>query len=276
MIELMENRYACSPVDLKSYDTERLRKEFLVQSLMVEDEVKLVYSHFDRIINGGAVPKNKSLVLTTYPELRSEYFLERRELGIINVGGEGNVSVDGKEYVLKNKECLYIGKGSKEVVFQKSEGRFFLCSSAAHSVHPIQKYELAKAEPMLLGSPDSCNQRTVYKLIHDQGIQSCQLVMGMTIFEKGSTWNTMPCHKHDRRSEVYLYFDLAENDRVLHFMGEPDETRHLIVANEEAIISPPWSVHFGTATGTYSFIWAMAGENKDYTDMDKIEIKDVR
>jgi 4-deoxy-L-threo-5-hexosulose-uronate ketol-isomerase len=272
----MENRYACSPVDMKGYDTDRLRREFLVQSLMVEDEIKLVYSHFDRFISGGAVPKNKSLHLKTYPELRSEYFLERRELGIINVGQEGIVSVDGKDYSLKNKECLYVGKSSKEIVFQKSEAHYFLCSSTAHTTYPIQKYELLKAEPMVLGSPDSCNMRTVYKLIHDQGIQSCQLVMGMTIFAKGSTWNTMPCHIHDRRSEVYLYFDLSENDRVVHFMGEPDETRHLIVANEEAIISPPWSVHFGTATGAYSFIWAMAGENKDYTDMDKIEMKDVR
>jgi 4-deoxy-L-threo-5-hexosulose-uronate ketol-isomerase len=273
---MMETRYACHPGDFKHYTTTKLRDEFLVPGIFQANQIKLVYSHFDRFITGGALPFDTDLTLSTYPELRADYFLERRELGIINIGSPSSLRVDGVVYTLGTKECLYVGKGIKEVVFLQGPGRFFLCSAPAHTHYPVQQYQLASAVPLKMGTEESCNQRTIYKLIHEQGIQSCQLVMGMTIFEKGSTWNTMPCHKHDRRMEVYLYFDLAENDRAVHFMGEPSETRHLMVANEEAIISPPWSVHFGTATGAYSFIWAMAGENKDYTDMDKIEIKDLR
>ncbi|MBX9852736.1 MAG: 5-dehydro-4-deoxy-D-glucuronate isomerase, partial [Cytophagaceae bacterium] len=235
--------------------------------------------HYDRFIIGGVSPVKKAVKLESFAELKSEYFLERREIGIINVGQEGIVKADGKEYTLLNKECLYIGKGVKEVIFQSKgtvPAKYFFCSAPAHTFFPVQKYELAKAEPLQLGSAETGNKRTIYKLVHEKGIQSCQLVMGMTTFEKGSTWNTLPCHRHDRRMEAYFYFDMNEKERVIHFMGEPKETRHLIVANDEAIISPPWSVHFGTATNSYSFIWAMAGENKDYTDMDMIDIKDIQ
>jgi 4-deoxy-L-threo-5-hexosulose-uronate ketol-isomerase len=274
----MEIRYATNPSDFKKYDTQEIYNQFLVSSLIQHDIIKMTYSHYDRFIVGGAYPATKDLELGTYDILKATYFLERREIGIINVGGAGVIEVDGKEYELLNKECLYIGKGVQKVLFKKSnnQARYFLASAPAHATYPIQKYDLQKADPLHIGSEETSNKRTVYKLIHEKGIQSCQLVMGLTCFQPGSTWNTMPCHKHDRRMEAYFYFDLEEKNRVFHFMGEPSETRHMVIANEQAILSPPWSVHFGTATGSYSFIWAMAGENKDYTDMDLIDLKDVR
>ena len=275
----MEIRYACHPNDFKNYTTDKLREDFLAQKLITKNKVNLVYSHYDRFIIGGISISNAVVNLETEPELRADYFLERRELGIINVGSKGIIIADGTEYILENKECLYIGRGVKDIQFksfEKEEAKFFLCSAPAHTSYPTVKFALASAEPLIMGKEENCNKRTIYKLIHEKGIQSCQLVMGMTVFEKGNTWNTLPCHRHDRRMEAYFYFDLEESARVLHFMGQPEETRHLVVANEEAVISPPWSVHFGTATNNYSFIWAMAGENKDYTDMDVVEIKDVK
>ncbi|MFN3402479.1 MAG: 5-dehydro-4-deoxy-D-glucuronate isomerase [Cytophagaceae bacterium] len=274
---MVESRYSSHPVDFKSYGTERIRQDFLISNLFKNDEISMVYSHYDRFIVGGVTPTSKDLHLTTFSEIKSEYFLERRELGIINIGESALIRIGEKEYILNNKECLYIGKGEKEVIFLKSKGaKLYLCSAPAHASFPVTKFTLQEAEPLDIGTETNCNKRTVYKFIHQKGIQSCQLVMGMTVFQKGSTWNTMPCHKHDRRMEAYLYFDLAENERVFHFMGEPQETRHILVANQEAILSPPWSVHFGTATSNYSFIWAMAGENKDYTDMDMIELKNLK
>ena len=275
----MEIRYACHPNDFKNYTTDKLREDFLAQKLITKNKVTLIYSHYDRFIIGGILVSNAIIKLETETELKADYFLERRELGIINVGGKGIIIADGEEYILENKECLYVGKGVKEIFFksfEKEEAKLFLCSAPAHATYPTVKFALASAEPLITGKEENCNKRTIYKLIHEKGIQSCQLVMGMTVFEKGSTWNTLPCHRHDRRMEAYFYFDLEENARVFHFMGQPEETRHLLVANEEAVISPPWSVHFGTSTNNYSFIWAMAGENKDYTDMDIIEIKDIK
>lgn len=276
----MNIRHASHPLDVKHFDTERLRREFLAQNTMVPGQVTLVYSHFDRFITGGAVPSQDTLKLETYDALKADYFLERRELGIINTGQAGTVTVDGTTYELANKDCLYIGTGAKDVTFKSADAAnpalFYLASTPAHKNYPTQKYELAKAEPAHLGSPETANERTIYKFIHNNGIQSCQLVMGLTMFKQGSIWNSMPCHTHDRRMEVYFYFDLPDNAKVFHFMGEPTETRHLVVSNNEAIISPPWSVHFGVGTSSYSFIWAMAGENKEFTDMDQVNLNDLR
>lgn len=273
----MQSRYAAHPDDARFYTTERLRQDFLAEGLMMPDKIQLVYSHYDRFIIGGICPTTQTLKLETHEMLRATYFLERREIGIINVGQTGTIKADGKEYTLANKECLYIGKGTQSVEFLPSaEARYFISSAPAHAVYPATHFTLKQAEPLEIGSPEQCNQRTVYKFIHEKGIASCQLVMGLTVFASGSTWNTMPSHRHERRMEAYFYFDLDKEARVIHFMGEPTETRHLFVANEQAIISPPWSLHFGTATGRYAFIWAMAGENKDYTDMDKIEVTQLR
>lgn len=276
----MEIRFAANPVDAGQYTTERLRKDFLVEKVMESDHIHFVYSHYDRVMAGGAVPTTKNLQLETYPALKSAFLLERRELGIINVGNTGMVAVEGQEFTLENKECLYVGKGNAAVVFKSKNAndpaRFYLVSTPAHANYPVQKFTLAQADPMDLGTLENANQRTVYKFIHDKGIKSCQLVMGMTTLKQGSIWNTMPCHVHDRRMEVYFYFDLAVNARVFHFMGEPNETRHLVVANEQAVISPPWSIHSGAATSNYSFIWAMGGENYTYTDMDLVDMKDLR
>jgi 4-deoxy-L-threo-5-hexosulose-uronate ketol-isomerase len=276
----MESRFGTSPQDFKSFDTERIRKDFLVEKLFEPDKIHFVYSHYDRVIAGGAVPATRKLTLGTYDILKAEYFLERRELGIINIGEKGSVTADGVTFELNNKECLYLGLGTKEVTFESNNpngpAKFYLVSTPAHKEYPAQKYTLAQADPMELGSIENANQRTVYKFIHQNGIKSCQLVMGLTRLKPGSVWNTMPCHVHDRRMEVYLYFDMAENTRVFHFMGTPQETRNLIVANEQAIISPPWSIHCGSGTSNYSFIWAMGGENYNYADMDVVNMKDLR
>lgn len=276
----MDIRHASHPEDVKHFTTERLRQEFICQNLMQPGKISLVYSHYDRFIIGGAVPVSAPLELETYPILRANYFLERRELGIINTGAEGTVTADGQTYTLQNKDCLYLGMGTKSVSFASKNpsepAHFYLASAPAHTTYPAQFAPLSKAEPTQTGTKANCNERTIYKLIHQNGIQSCQLVMGMTMFSEGSIWNTMPCHVHDRRMEAYFYFDFSPADRVMHFMGEPQETRHLMIGPDEAIISPPWSVHFGVATSRYSFIWAMAGENKDYTDMDVITTADLR
>lgn len=276
----MEIRFAAHPEDFKHYTTERLRADFLMERLFVKGEQNLVYSHYDRVLTGGVVPLAAPIALANPEKLRADYFLERRELGIINVGQAGQVIADGQTWNLANKECLYLGKGVKSVTFvsesAEAPARFFLLSSPAHTSYPVQKMTLAEASPIEMGSAETANARTIYKFIHRDGIKSCQLVMGMTLFKAGSTWNTMPCHHHDRRMEVYLYFDLPETARVFHFMGEPHETRHLVVANEQAIISPPWSIHTGTATASYSFIWGMAGENQDYADMDFVTMDQLK
>ncbi|RYG04755.1 MAG: 5-dehydro-4-deoxy-D-glucuronate isomerase [Chitinophagaceae bacterium] len=276
----MEVRFQNSPTEVQMMDTEDLRSTFLADELAAGDQVNLVYSHYDRVIIGVANPLNESIQLPNDEELRAEYFLERRELGIINVGGRGAVSVDGNSYELSKMDCLYVGKGSKEVKFvstdKNSPAVFFLMSAPAHAVYPTAKMSKEDASPAHLGEQTTANKRTIYKYIHAAGIQSCQLVMGLTVLEPGSVWNTMPAHTHTRRMEAYFYFDVPASHRVFHFMGEPNETRHILVADQQAVLSPPWSIHSGCGTTNYSFIWGMAGENYTFTDMDAVAIPDLR
>ena len=286
----MEIRTACSPVDAKNYDTARLRKEFLIDDLFVKDEIRLVYSHIDRIITGSAVPVDKKLVLTAGDELRAEYFLQRREMGVINIGGAGTVTVDDKEYTVGPREGMYIGMGSKSVVFGSNDDNdpalFYINSAPAHKTYPtvLIKREGESSDDVViisddnkkeLGTLEGSNHRVINKYILPGQVESCQLEMGMTELKPGSVWNTMPCHTHDRRMEVYLYFDLPDDAYVCHFMGEADETRHLIVRNRQAVISPSWSIHAGAGTRAYTFIWGMVGENQDFDDMDDISNRDL-
>ncbi|MBD1382537.1 5-dehydro-4-deoxy-D-glucuronate isomerase [Metabacillus arenae] len=277
----MEVRHTTNPNDVKQYTTERLRSEFLIDSLFAAGEINMVYSHYDRVVTGGAIPINGSLTLEDKETLKTEYFLERREVGIINIGAEGKVVVDGQEYSLNKRDCLYVGLGNQEVTFESSNSsdpaKFYFVSSLAHKQYPTKKIPIEEAEPNRLGSDSESNKRTIYKYIHQDGIQSCQLMMGMTLLEPNNMWNTMPAHLHDRRMEVYLYFDLDQEDsRVFHFMGEPNETRHLVVKNEQAVLSPPWSIHSGVGTNNYTFIWAMAGENYTFTDMDSVKMEELK
>ncbi|MGF7048297.1 4-deoxy-L-threo-5-hexosulose-uronate ketol-isomerase [Paenibacillus sp. DS2015] len=277
----MENRYVSHPNDVKVFNTDRLREEFLIKTLFTADELVTVYTHVDRFIVGSAVPETKDIKLeVNLKDIGTDYFLERREIGIINVGNKGTVVVDGEVYEVDAKECLYIGLGVKEVVFKSNSGsasaRFYFNSSPAHQSYPTTKSTQAEATPNHLGNITSSNERTIYKYIHAEGIQSCQLVMGMTELEPGNMWNTMPSHTHNRRSEIYLYFNLPEDGVVFHMMGEPDETRHLVVRNEQAIISPSWSIHSGVGTSNYTFIWGMAGENQTFNDMDAVAMKELR
>jgi 4-deoxy-L-threo-5-hexosulose-uronate ketol-isomerase len=280
MTNHFEVRYAASPQDVKSYDTKRLREEFLIQNLMEADKVNLVYTHYDRYIAGGAVPVKNSLKLETIEPLKSDYFLERRELGIINVGGSGSVTVNGTKYDLAYKEALYIGRENKEVIFNSDNianpAKFYLNSAPAHKIFPTKKVSQQDAEIVELGSMETANARTIRKLIVNSVVESCQVQMGMTELKAGSVWNTMPAHVHDRRMEVYFYFEVPKDQAVCHFMGEPQETRHIWMANEQAVISPPWSIHSGSGTSNYTFIWGMAGENLDYGDMDFCKITDLK
>lgn len=277
----MEIRYAATPADTQKYDTQRLRDEYLIETLFAPDELVLVYSHVDRYITGSAVPTKSSIKLeASKHDMGSEYFLERREVGIINIGGPGQIVVDGQAYSMNTKDCLYIGLGNKEIIMSSADpsapAKFYINSTPAHQAYPNQKVDIAGAEPVHLGSPSSSNERTIYKFIHTDGVKSCQLVMGMTLLKPNNMWNTMPCHTHNRRSEVYLYFDMPEDAVVFHFMGEPQETRHLVVRNEQAAISPSWSIHTGVGTNNYTFIWGMAGENQTFSDMDAVDMKDLR
>jgi 4-deoxy-L-threo-5-hexosulose-uronate ketol-isomerase len=276
----MTSRYAIGPTEAKHFDTQTLRENFLLQNLMQPDAINLVYTHYDRMIVGGVMPAGKTVELPNEAALRSEYFLERRELGVINVGGAGKVTTENGEYELTKLDCLYVGKGTKQVSFSSNSADapaiFYLLSSPAHHTHETRKMPKEEATPSNLGSIDTANERTIYKYIHLDGIQSCQLVMGLTVLKNGSVWNTMPSHVHDRRMEAYFYFDVKEGQSVVHFMGQPQETRHMFIANNEAIVSPPWSIHSGCGTASYSFIWGMAGENKDYTDMDPVAINELR
>ncbi|GAB3910280.1 5-dehydro-4-deoxy-D-glucuronate isomerase [Larkinella knui] len=276
----MQTRYTTNPTDFKQYDTDRIRRDFLIESLFQPDSFELVYSHYDRMIVGGIMPVGGPQILPTYDELKAEFFLQRRELGIINLGGNGTVTVDGQAIELAKKDCLYVGLGGREVVFSSTRAdepaRFALISTPAHRTCPTAKLTSAEASPAEMGAQETANQRTIYKYIHADGLQSCQLVMGLTTLKSGSIWNTMPPHVHDRRMEAYIYFDIPENQRVFHFMGHPQETRHLLVASNQAILSPPWSIHAGAGTSSYSFIWAMAGENYTFTDMDFVPVNDIR
>lgn len=276
----MEIRYASNNKDAKNYDTQRLRDEYLIENLFMENKIKLVYSHIDRIIVGGIFPITEKIKLKGGKELGSNFFLERRELGVINIGGPGIIILDNEEFILNNKDAIYIGLGIKEVFFKsldiKNPAKFYLNSAPAHCKYPTTLITLEKAKKVKMGDTSTSNKRTINQYIHPDVCKSCQLVMGMTVLEDGSVWNSMPTHTHDRRMEVYFYFDMNENTRIFHFMGEPNETRHIIMKNEEAVISPSWSIHSGAGTASYTFIWGMTGENQTFTDMDHIEMKDLR
>ena len=276
----MQIRFQNSPKEVKAMSTEELREHYLCESLMQDDAINYVYSHHDRMITGGAKPVQQSLLLRTHDELKADYFLERRELGIINVGGSGVVEADGIKYDLEKLSCLYLGKGTKEVQFTSDDKNnpavFFLLSAPAHHAYPNKKMKKEEASPVALGAVETSNQRTIYKYIHLDGIQSCQLVMGLTVLNAGSVWNSVPPHTHTRRTEVYFYFDLNEQQRLFHFMGEPQQTRHIVMKNHEAVISPSWSIHCGCGTSNYAFIWGMAGENLVFSDMDPAPITELK
>ncbi len=276
----LEVRHAADADAVRGYDTEALRQRFLVQSLFRPGAVALTYSHVDRMVIGGAMPLDAGLPLEALKPIGAPRFLDRRELGVINVGGPGRVEVDGDSHALARLDSLYVGMGAAEVSFASTSAaepaRFYLVSAPAHARHATRKVGLGDARRLALGSAATANARTIHQSIHPEVMTSCQLVMGFTVLEPGSVWNTMPPHRHDRRCEVYFYFDLAEDARVLHLMGEPSETRHIVVANEEAVISPIWSIHSGVGTQRYSFVWAMAGDNVDYTDMDAVAVGELR
>lgn len=272
-------RYASHPNDAKKYDTERIRQEFLIDNLFNPDQITLVYSMYDRLLAGGAMPVNNELKLETIPYLKSENFLDRRELGIINVGGQGEVSVDGDTYILKKKEALYIGMGAKKIVFKSTSEEnalFYLNSAPAHKHFPNKKITKENAEIVHLGDDATANKRILNKLIVNSIVETCQLQMGLTELLPGNIWNTMPSHTHERRMEAYFYFDIAEGQSVAHFMGDPKETRHIFVQNNQAVLSPEWSIHSGAGTSNYSFIWGMAGENLDYGDMDIVAANELK
>ncbi len=285
----MEIRTASSPKDVKYYTTQRLREEFLVDDLFKSGEIKLVYSHIDRIIFGSAVPVTP-IRLTAGDELRAEYFLQRREMGVINIGGQGVITIDGERFNVGYKEGMYIGMGSRDIIFESSDksnlAKFYINSAPAHKEYPtvLIKPEGEKENGVVivkdenkveLGCLEQSNHRVICKYILPGQVESCQLVMGMTQLKPGSVWNTMPCHTHDRRMEVYLYFEMQEDAIVMHYMGEGNETRHIVMRNEQAVISPSWSIHAGSGTSAYTFIWGMVGENQAFNDMDEIAIKDL-
>ncbi|MFD1315088.1 5-dehydro-4-deoxy-D-glucuronate isomerase [Namhaeicola litoreus] len=274
-----ETRYASNPEAVKHYDTDQLRKEFLIENLMESEKVNWTYSHYDRYMAGSAVPV-KPLILETIDPLKAKYFLERRELGIINVGASGSVEVDGVSYKLNHKEALYVGQGNKNVVFKsddaKKPAKYYLNAAPAHKNFPTKLVSLKDANKLELGSLETANHRTVNQMIIGGIVETCQLQMGMTELKTGSVWNTMPAHVHDRRMEIYFYLDIPEGQAVCHFMGQPQETRHIWIQNHQAVISPPWSIHCGSGTSNYSFIWGMAGENLDYGDMDVAKITELR
>ncbi len=275
----MEVRQASNAKDVKHYTTERLREEFHIANLFTKDNVRMVYSHIDRIITAGLMPVRQVLKLEAGKELAADYFLQRREMGCINIGGKGIITVDGTEYEMNPRDGIYIGMGNKEITFKSCDetmpAKFYVSSCPAHTSYPIVKIDITKAKKVPCGSVEECNKRVINQYIHPEVMKSCQLSMGLTNLEVGSNWNTMPCHTHDRRMEVYMYLDMGENDVVFHMMGEPTETRHIIMHNEEAVISPSWSIHSGVGTRNYSFIWAMCGENQEFTDMDHIQTKDL-
>ncbi len=267
-------RHPSNPLDAKHYDTARLRSEFVIETLFAADDAVLTYSHIDRIIAGGIMPVKNAVALTGSKELASEYFLQRRELGAINIGGPGRVKVDGTAYEMNPRDGLYVGMGAKELSFESLDAanpaKFYLNSAPAHTTYPNRKIDITQANPRPLGAAESCNKRTIYQYLHPAVMQTCQLCMGLTQLEPGSNWNSMPCHTHERRMEVYFYFDLPEQDVVFHMMGEPAETRHVLLHNEQAVISPSWSIHCGVGTRNYAFIWGMCGENQEFDDMDGI------
>jgi 4-deoxy-L-threo-5-hexosulose-uronate ketol-isomerase len=275
----MEQRYATSPEQIRGLDSAGLRERYLIRDLFAPGRTKLVYTHHDRIVLGGAVPASTPLELAAPEEFRAGTFLANREAGIVNVGGAGTVTVGGTDYKLAHGGCLYVGRGAPNPVFQSDElgapARFYVFSAPAHASLPTAQALPGEGAARALGDPLTSNERVINQYIHLGGIQSCQVVMGVTTLKPGSMWNTMPAHTHDRRTECYLYFGLAPEARVVHLMGEPSETRHLLVADGEAVISPSWSIHSGVGTGSYSFVWAMAGENKTFDDMDPAPVTEL-
>jgi 4-deoxy-L-threo-5-hexosulose-uronate ketol-isomerase len=278
----MEQRYATSPEHVRTMGTAELRSRFLVEGLFVDDEATAVYSHHDRVVLVGVRPVTGPLTMPTFPEIRSTFFFEHREAGIVNVGGPGRVVVDGATYDMGHGSCLYVGRGAREVVLSSTDvggsgpARFYVVSAPAHTGYPTTFVEAGQGTVRELGDALTSNRRTLNQYIHENGVRSCQVVMGVTTLHPGSMWNTMPAHTHDRRTEAYLYFDLPADARIMHLMGEPSETRHLVAGNEEAVISPSWSVHSGVGSASYSFVWAMAGENQSFDDMDGFAIADMR
>ena len=280
MATIYEERYNYHPDDFKSYDTQRIRKEFLVEKLMESGNIRLVYSVIERFIVGGAVPLKEGLKLEPIDSLKAAYFCERREVGVINVGGNGSVTVDGTTYNMGFKDALYIGKGSREVIFHSDDAmnpaHFYINSAPAHKEYPVKHVTLGQANKLYLGSLNTSNERTINQLLINTVVDTCQLQMGMTELKPGSVWNTMPPHLHSRRNEVYFYFNVPDGQAICHFMGQPNETRHIWMQNEQAVISPNWSIHSAAGTSNYNFIWGMAGENLDYTDMDAIKPTELR
>lgn len=277
----MQQRYATNPSQIPGMTTADLRENYLVSEIFVPGEVTVVLTHHDRIVLGGAVPAGSDLVLPGYPEIRSDYFLEHREVGIINVGGTGTVTADGEVYTLVTGACLYLGRGIRDVVFADADGadrgaQFYLFSAPAHTSYPAALVSPGEGTVRELGDQVTSNRRTLNQYIHENGVKSCQIVMGVTSLHEGSMWNTMPAHTHDRRTECYLYFDVPEDARVIHLLGEREETRHLVVADRQAIISPSWSLHSGVGTAAYSFVWAMAGENQTFDDMDAAPVTTLK
>ena len=268
----METRYSRDPRSFERMNSSEIREEFLIADLFIPNEIKLIYLLIDRMIVGSAVPTSQPLCLSAIPELRAEYFAERREIGVFNIGEMGFISVDGREYALACQEVLYIGRGSKEIIFSSADpsqpARFYIVSLPAHKAYPITHSTRAQAKRIDSGTKEAANVRAIFQYIHNGGVPSCQLVMGFTELAPGSIWNTMTAHTHERRSEVYLYFNLAGDNIVFHLMGKPQETRHLVVRDGQAVISPSWSIYAGAGTSHYSFVWAMGGENQDFNDMD--------
>lgn len=280
MTTVYEERYAVHPRDYVNYDTDRLREEFLVPTVFEQDRIRLTYTHIDRIIIGGVMPVDKVLPLEAIAPLKAEYFLRRRELGAINVGGPGCIEVDGEVFEVGTREALYVTRGAREVKFSSNSSsapaKFYLNSTTAHREYSTRKVGQGDAQVIELGSKETCNQRTLRKLLVSDVLETCQLQMGMTEIAPGSVWNTMPCHTHSRRMEAYFYFNLPEDQAVCHFMGPPQQTRNIWMANEQAVISPTWSLHSGVGTCNYTFIWGMAGENQDYSDMDFVQPYELR
>ena len=276
----LQVRQPSAALDAKHYDTERLRSEYLIETVFEADEAVFTYSHFDRIIAGGVMPVTKAVRLEGAKELCSDTFLARREMGAINVGGAGAITVDGVRYDMKRYDGLYVGMGAKEIVLESADptdpAKFYINTCPAHKTYPNVKIDIDKANKRRLGAPETCNLRTINQYIHPAVMQSCQLCMGMTQLESGSNWNSMPCHTHERRMEVYFYFDLPKGSVVFHMMGEPHETRHIVMHNEQAVISPSWSIHTGVGTSNYTFIWGMCGENQEFDDMDNIDPLDLK
>ncbi len=275
----LDIRYSNHPDDSKWYDTKKLRENYFIEKIFEEDKILLTYSHQDRIIAGGVMPTNNTLSLEASKELGSDYFLERREMGVINIGGSGVITLDGKKYQINNREGMYIGMGNKQVEFDSLDktnpAKFYVNSCPAHHKYENVVIDIHKANAVPLGDTETLNKRVIYQFIHPAVCKSCQLVMGMTVLDKGSVWNTMPCHTHERRMEVYMYFDLPSDQLVFHFMGQKDQTRHIVMRSEQGVISPSWSIHSGVGTTNYTFIWGMCGENQTFNDMDNIEMEEL-